>query len=72
MVERVVVLVLVLVLVLHRVDRSHDNHAFETDEREQLCGSVGEALAEHGVDVHASTARHGLEPYELTVRWREW
>ncbi|MGW4273033.1 hypothetical protein ACWEGQ_11860 [Streptomyces seoulensis] len=61
-----------VVLALNAVNEAHDDCAFETDEREQLCAYIDKALTEHGVDVAALTARHGLGRYELTDRWRDW
>ncbi|MFF0855503.1 hypothetical protein ACFYVM_31310 [Streptomyces sp. NPDC003280] len=61
-----------VVLALNAVNESHDESAFETDEREQLCAYIDEALTERGVDVAALTARHGLGRHELTDRWRDW
>lgn len=43
-----------------------------TDEREELCHYIDEALTEHGVDVVGLTARHGLGRYQLTDQWRKW
>ncbi|MFE1299871.1 hypothetical protein ACFW6K_20665 [Streptomyces sp. NPDC058733] len=61
-----------VVLVLNAVNEAHDESAFETDEREQLCLYIDEALTEQGVDVIALTARHGLGRHELTDQWRDW
>ncbi|MER5377775.1 hypothetical protein [Streptomyces sp. NPDC002553] len=61
-----------VVLALNAVNETHDECAFETDEREQLCAYIDEALIEQGVDVAALTARHGLGRFELTDRWRDW
>ncbi len=61
-----------VILALNAVNDAHDECAFETDEREQLCAYIDEALSEQGVDVAALTARHGLGRHELTDRWRDW
>jgi hypothetical protein len=61
-----------VVLALNAVNEAHDECAFETDEREQLCAYIDEALTERGVDAAALTARRGLGRYELTDRWRDW
>ncbi|MGW1715409.1 hypothetical protein [Streptomyces sp. NPDC002156] len=61
-----------VVLALNAVNEAHDESAFETDEREQLCAYIDEALTEQGIDVAALTARHGLGRYALTDRWRDW
>ncbi|OQD51704.1 hypothetical protein BM536_038625 [Streptomyces phaeoluteigriseus] len=61
-----------VVLALNAVNEAHDECAFETDEREQLCACIDEALSEQGVDVAALTARYGLGRHELTDRWRDW
>ncbi|MFI0503310.1 hypothetical protein ACH3WN_10645 [Streptomyces albogriseolus] len=61
-----------VVLALNAVSKAHDERAFGTDEREQLCAYIDEALTEQGVDVAALTARHGLGRHELTDRWRTW
>ncbi|MGW3724997.1 hypothetical protein [Streptomyces sp. NPDC000851] len=61
-----------VVLALNAVNAAHDECAFETDEREQLCAYIDEALTEQGVDVAALTARRGLGRHELTDRWRDW
>lgn len=65
MVERVV-------LALNTVNEAHNGGAFETDEREQLCDYIDTSLTEHGVDVVALTARHGLGRYQLADKWRKW
>jgi len=61
-----------VVLALNAVNEAHDQCAFETDEREELCDYIDEALTEHGVDVVALTTRHGLGRYQLTDKWRKW
>ncbi|MET8981381.1 hypothetical protein ABZX85_37870 [Streptomyces sp. NPDC004539] len=61
-----------VVLALNAVNEAHDECAFETDEREQLCAYIDEALTEQGVDVEALTARRGLGRHELTDQWRDW
>ncbi|MFH8936876.1 hypothetical protein [Streptomyces griseosporeus] len=61
-----------VVLALNAVNEAHDESAFETDEREQLCLYIDQALTEQGVDVTALTARRGLGRHELTDQWREW
>ncbi|MGW3267428.1 hypothetical protein [Streptomyces sp. NPDC001056] len=61
-----------VVLALNAVNEAHDQCAFETDEREQLCAYIDEALTEQGVDVAGLTARCGLGRHELTDRWRDW
>lgn len=70
--ERIFDAVQRVVLALNAVNDEHDGAAYETDEREQLCHYIDEALAEQGVNVLALTARHGLGHYELTDRWRDW
>ncbi|GAA2788873.1 hypothetical protein GCM10019017_37820 [Streptomyces showdoensis] len=59
-----------VVLALNAVDDVHGG--YETDEREALCAYIDEALGDHGVDVAALAARHGLGRYELTDKWRDW
>ncbi|MBT3164667.1 hypothetical protein HTV80_16345 [Streptomyces sp. Vc74B-19] len=61
-----------VVLALNAVNEAHDECAFETDEREQLCLYIDVALTEQGVEVAALIARHGLGRHELTDRWRDW
>ncbi|MFF4843704.1 hypothetical protein [Streptomyces collinus] len=61
-----------VVLALNAVNEAHDECAFETDEREQLCLYIDEALTEQGVDVAALTASRGLGRHELTDQWRDW
>ncbi|MDX3567850.1 hypothetical protein [Streptomyces sp. ID05-47C] len=61
-----------VVLALNAVNEAHDECAFETDEREQLCLYIEEALTEQGIDVAALTARYGLGRHELTDQWRDW
>ncbi|MFJ6391285.1 hypothetical protein ACIQJT_27165 [Streptomyces sp. NPDC091972] len=70
--EQVFAVVERIVLALNAVDEAHNGGAFETDEREELCDYIDESLTEHGVDVVALTARHGLGRYQLTDRWRKW
>jgi hypothetical protein len=61
-----------VVLALNAVNEAHDECAFETDEREQLCLYIDEALTEQGIDVAAVTASRGLSRHELTDQWRDW
>ncbi|MGW3915074.1 hypothetical protein ACWEBX_26615 [Streptomyces sp. NPDC005070] len=61
-----------VVLALNAVNDARNGGAFETDEREQLCDYIDTSLSEHGVDVVALTARHGLGRYQLTDKWRKW
>ncbi|MEV6402931.1 hypothetical protein AB0M58_08195 [Streptomyces bobili] len=61
-----------ITLALNAVNEAHNECAFETDEREQLCLYIDEALTEQGVDVAALTARYGLGRHELTDQWRDW
>lgn len=61
MVERVV-------LALNALNEAHNGSAFETGEREQLCGYIDQSLTEHGVDVVALTAR--LTGRDSPVWWR--
>ncbi|MEU1195339.1 hypothetical protein ABZ446_03865 [Streptomyces sp. NPDC005813] len=70
--ERVFAVAQRVVLALNAVNEAHDQCAFETDEREQLCTYIDEALTEQGVDVAALTARRGLGRHELTDQWRDW
>jgi hypothetical protein len=70
--ERVFVVVERVILTLNAVNEAHNGNAFETDEREELCDYIDESLTEHGVDVVALTARHGLGRYQLTDKWRKW
>ncbi len=70
--EQVFAVVERVVLALNAVDAAHNGSAFETDEREELCDYIDESLTEHGVDVVALTARHGLGRYQLTDKWRKW
>ncbi len=70
--EQIFAVVERVVLALNAVNEAHNECAYETDEREQLCLYIDEALSERGVDVAALTARHGLGRYELTDQWREW
>ncbi|WP_028802735.1 hypothetical protein [Streptomyces sp. 142MFCol3.1] len=70
--ERVFAIAQRVVLALNAVNEAHDECAFETDEREQLCTYIDEALTERGVDVAALTARRGLGRHELTDQWRDW
>ncbi|MFF8524582.1 hypothetical protein [Streptomyces werraensis] len=70
--EQVFAVVERVVLALNAVDEAHNGSAFETDEREELCDYIDQSLTEHGVDVVALTARHGLGRYQLTDKWRKW
>ncbi|MBL3671653.1 hypothetical protein JL475_38535 [Streptomyces sp. M2CJ-2] len=70
--EQVFAVVERVVLALNAVDEVHNESAFDTDEREELCDYIDQSLTEHGVDVVALTARHGLGRYQLTDKWRKW
>ncbi|MCT9005917.1 hypothetical protein [Streptomyces rhizosphaerihabitans] len=70
--EQVLAVVERVVLALNAVNDAHGRGAYETGEREQLCDYIDRSLTEHGVDIVALTARHGLGRYELTDEWRTW
>jgi hypothetical protein len=70
--ETVLAVVERVVLALNAVNEAHEGAALQTDEREELCGYIDRSLSEHGVDVVALTARHGLGRYQLTDKWRKW
>ncbi|GAB3189049.1 hypothetical protein FHX75_111378 [Micromonospora palomenae] len=59
-----------VVLVLNDVNANHDS--YDTDEREELCEYIDEALVSAGIDTEALAARHGLKRWEITDRWRDW
>ncbi|MFF3876248.1 hypothetical protein [Streptomyces sp. NPDC001978] len=61
-----------VVMALNAVNEAHDGSAYETDEREQLCDFIDQSLTEHGVDIVALAARHGLGRYQITDKWRKW
>ncbi|MEU2620336.1 hypothetical protein ABZ642_19785 [Streptomyces sp. NPDC007157] len=61
--ERIFAAVERVVLALKAVNAAHDECAFETDERGQLCAYIDEALTEQGVDVAALTARRGPQRF---------
>ena len=70
--EHVFAVVERVVVALNGVNDARNGSAFETGEREELCDYIDGSLAEHGVDVVALTARHGLGRYQLTDKWRRW
>ncbi|MEV8047651.1 hypothetical protein AB0P02_27990 [Streptomyces griseoluteus] len=70
--EQVFAVVERVVLALNAVNEAQNGSAFETGEREELCDYIDQSLTEHGVDVVALTARHGLGRYQLTGKWRQW
>ncbi|MGW1211817.1 hypothetical protein ACWD5F_19550 [Streptomyces sp. NPDC002499] len=61
-----------VVLALNAVNEAHKEGAYETDEREQLCDFIDQSLTEHGIDIVALTARHGLGRHQITDKWRKW
>jgi hypothetical protein len=61
-----------VVLVLNAVNEAHNGSAYEIDERELLCDYIDRSFTEHGVDIVALTARHGLGRYQITDKWRKW
>lgn len=67
----VLALVRVTVLALNEVDERLGG-VYETDEREELCEYLDDALEDRGVDVAALMARQGRGRYELTDEWRDW
>lgn len=70
--EAVLAVVERVVLALNAVNEARGGGAFETGEREELCGYIDASLSEHGVDVPSLTSRQGWGRYELTDRWRKW
>jgi hypothetical protein len=61
-----------VVMALNAVNEAHNEGAYETDEREHLCDFIDQSLTEHGVDIFALAARHGLGRYQITDKWRKW
>ncbi|MFI7492959.1 hypothetical protein ACIBXA_31765 [Micromonospora echinaurantiaca] len=61
-----------VVLALNDINTNHNDASFDTDEREQLCEYIDEALVGAGIDTEALAARHGLKRWEITDRWRDW
>ncbi|MEV0160291.1 hypothetical protein [Nonomuraea fuscirosea] len=57
---------------LNAVDAAHDDHDYETIEREELCEFIDDVLSEAGIDLDALTARRGIKRFEITDEWREW
>ena len=41
---------------VNAVNEAHNESAYETDEREQLCDFIDQLLTEHGIDVVALAA----------------
>jgi hypothetical protein len=60
-----------VVLDLNAVNARHGGR-FETDEREQLCEYIDNALDRAGIDVDALAARHRMTRDEITEEWRTW
>ncbi|MFJ4643213.1 hypothetical protein ACIP6Q_06700 [Streptomyces bobili] len=60
------------VLALNEINEDHDGAGYETEEREQLCLYIDQALTEHGIDVAAMAARRGISRTEITDDWRDW
>ncbi|MFI5490350.1 hypothetical protein [Micromonospora echinaurantiaca] len=61
-----------VILALNDINMSHNDASFDTDEREELCGYIDEALVGAGIGTEALAARHGLKRWEITDRWRDW
>ncbi|MEO3743724.1 hypothetical protein [Plantactinospora sp. B5E13] len=61
-----------VVLALNRVDADPTSRSYDTDDREELCEYIDDALTSAGVDVEALAARNGLRRWAITDRWREW
>ncbi|MFJ6086526.1 hypothetical protein ACIQI8_34585 [Streptomyces sp. NPDC092369] len=61
-----------VVLALNAVNAAHNEGAYDTDEREQLCDFIDQSLTERGIDIAALAARHGLGMYQITDKWRKW
>ncbi|MFF1423207.1 hypothetical protein [Streptomyces sp. NPDC058280] len=61
-----------VVLALNEINEEHDGAGYETDEREQLCAYIDQALSERGIDIPALTERNGIGRFEITDEWRDW
>ncbi|MFB4272344.1 hypothetical protein [Nonomuraea sp. GTA35] len=57
---------------LNNVDGTHDDHDYDTIEREELCEFIDGVLSEAGIDLDGLAARRGIERCEITDEWREW
>ncbi len=61
-----------VVVALNRVNQETTGDSIDTDEREQLCLFIDEALTERGVAMEELAARHGVSRFAVTDRWRRW
>ncbi|MFI0086505.1 hypothetical protein [Streptomyces bobili] len=61
-----------VVLALNEINEDHDGAGYETEEREELCLYIDQALTEHGIDVAALASRRGISRTEITDDWRDW
>ncbi|GAA2588412.1 hypothetical protein GCM10010435_78480 [Winogradskya consettensis] len=57
---------------LNVVNARFDGAAYETEERDQLCGYIGGRLQDAGIDVDALAGRHRMTRHVITDEWREW
>ncbi|MGP4095135.1 hypothetical protein [Nonomuraea sp. KM90] len=70
--EAVLAIVRTVVLTLNAINRDHDDDAYATGERDQLCAYIDEVLAEAGVDLDGLAARRGVPRSDITDEWRTW
>ncbi|WP_406475421.1 hypothetical protein [Streptomyces sp. NBC_01615] len=61
-----------VVLALNEINEDHDGAGYETEEREELCLYIDQALTERGTDVAALASRRGISRTEITDDWRDW
>ncbi|MCX5526523.1 hypothetical protein OG342_27295 [Streptomyces bobili] len=61
-----------VVLALNEINEDHDGAGYETEEREELCLYIDQALTEYGIDVTALASRRGISRTEITDDWRDW
>lgn len=69
--EQVLELIEQVVLALNTIDAEHGGH-FDDIDQELLLTYIYDALAEARIDVGGLAARRGIEPFEITDRWRDW
>jgi hypothetical protein len=73
--DQIVAVVKEVIVGLNRVNTDLDDRGevpYETEEREELCAYIDQALEEAGIDLDALAARLGIGRYEITDEWRDW
>jgi hypothetical protein len=70
--DQIMALVERVVVALNQLNESCSHFMIETDQREDLCAFIEEAIITSGIDLDALAASRNCTRHEITDEWRDW